>query len=173
MKKGQQEIWKDIAGFEGIYQISSFGRIKSISRLNRNGELVNQDRIMKVFKGRYYQYHFKTNSHGRAYGNVHRLVALAFIPNLENKKCVNHKNGDKYDNNVENLEWCTHTENLKHAFDTRLRFGGYKVTEKDVEFIKNSAGKLSQRAMARKIGVDQQTVWAVIHNKPRYVNEAA
>lgn len=107
-----QEIWKDIKDYEGLYQVSNNGKVKSIKR----------DIILKSssnHKGYLYVILCKNNK--SKVGRIHRLVAETFIPNPENKPQVNHINGIKADNNVNNLEWCTNTENLKHAFAIGLK----------------------------------------------------
>lgn len=104
------EQWRDIPGYEGLYQVSSLGRVKSNKRIkslrtDKRGYLtvwLCKDSVQKNYK-------------------AHRLVALAFIPNPENKKTVNHIDGDKQNNCVENLEWATHSENIIHANKTGLR----------------------------------------------------
>ena len=107
-----QEIWKDVKGYEGLYQVSNTGKVKSLKRhiilkpsLNPKGYL-----HIVLYK----------NAKSKA-GIIHRLVAEAFIPNLENKPQVNHINGIKTDNNADNLEWCTNGENQKHAFALGLQ----------------------------------------------------
>lgn len=103
-----EEIWKDVTGYEGIYKISNHGRIKSI-----NGILKQS-----ICKG-YYKVNLCKDGNIKE-GKIHRLVCLAFIPNPGNKPQVNHKNGVKTDNNVENLEWSTAKENVIHAWKNNL-----------------------------------------------------
>ena len=100
-----QEIWKDIDGFEKLYQISNFGRVFSKRR----------NKIMKLnLRKNYLRVGF--NKEGVYYCfQVHRLVAQAFIPNPDNKDEVNHIDCNKQNNNVSNLEWVTHEENMEHA----------------------------------------------------------
>lgn len=123
----EEEIWKDIEGFEGMYQISSNGRVKSLPRTtwftNKNGEskfISVRGRIMKPHKQKYLKAYLNLNGNTNMI-SVHRLVAMSFIPNPENKPQVNHVDGDKFNNNVNNLEWVTLSENRRHAFDTGLQ----------------------------------------------------
>jgi len=118
-----KEIWKDIPGYEGYYQISSIGRVKAVARtitgrwgkqrlkelIRRNGKNPKGYQLVDLHKNNISQTI-----------TIHRLVAMAFIVNPENKPCINHKNGIKDDNRVENLEWCTYAENNQHAIDTGL-----------------------------------------------------
>ena len=117
------EIWKDIKGYEGVYQISNTGLVKSLSRAlirGRGGLYILPEKLLKikVNRGGYQVVHLRTNKNW--YPTVHKLVAEAFIPNPENKQTVNHINGVKTDNKVENLEWATHSEQVIHAIATGL-----------------------------------------------------
>jgi hypothetical protein len=116
------ETWKEIPGFDGRYEVSSHGRIRTYSNgrwgnkthgrimtLKRNPAGYSFVALHKPFGGGKCEYHM-----------VHRLVAKMFIPNPENKETVNHIDGNKTNNNVENLEWATHSENSIHAVRTGL-----------------------------------------------------
>lgn len=106
-----QEIWKDVIGYEGIYQISNFGRLKSFKK-DKNG------RIMSNTNKNGWYFTVVLSKSGRKKMKtmrIHRMVAEYFIPNPENKQMVNHKDMNKQNNHVDNLEWCTTFENAKHA----------------------------------------------------------
>jgi len=108
------ELWKDIIGFEGYYKISNMGRVKSLNA--RLGDLIMAGGTCEGYKNIKLTINYKNT-----YFRIHKLVALHFISNPENKPFVNHKNGVKNDNRVENLEWCTQSENTQHAYDTGLQ----------------------------------------------------
>jgi hypothetical protein len=107
-----EEIWKDIIGYEGYYQVSNLGRVKRL----KGSPMTLEDRVL-VNKTKKTGYKFVCLSvcGGFKYKHVHRLVAQAFIPNPNNKLFVNHIDCDKSNNHVENLEWVTAKENSKHA----------------------------------------------------------
>jgi hypothetical protein len=117
------EIWADIEGYSGRYQISNKGRVKSTKgkRINKKG-IVREVRevllCLSINDG--YPALSLWNGYRLDFYKVHRLVALAFIPRVENKLYVNHKDGVKTNNCVENLEWCTPKENVRHAIDMGL-----------------------------------------------------
>ena len=108
-----EEIFKDIKDLEGLYQVSNFGRVKSLG----NGKSYNsKERILKPGKSTngYLQVNLYKNGEYKQC-LVHRLVAEVFIPNTDNLPFVNHKDEDKTNNSVENLEWCTHEYNCNYA----------------------------------------------------------
>lgn len=115
----QKEEWKTIYvdGIKTNYEVSNLGRCRNLDRLNYKNEGVLTPSIVGN------NYHSITICHskiGRKRQYVHRLVALHFLENEDNKPEVNHKDGNKQNNNVDNLEWCTRKHNVKHAFDTNL-----------------------------------------------------
>ena len=118
MLNNSSEIWKDIEGFEGRYQVSNLGRIRSI--LTNHGKYQEKPKATSIRDGKYeyVQMHIKDVPYTEA---VHRAVAKAFILNPENKPMVNHIDGNKRNNCADNLEWATCSENHQHAFATGLR----------------------------------------------------
>jgi hypothetical protein len=168
-----QEIWKDIKGYEGMYQVSNLGRVKSLKRKGRR-----RDTIMKgVVGNRGYRIIVLRNNKHRQQIVAHRLAAIAFIPNPENKKEVNHKDFDKLNNHVDNLEWCTPKENTRHAlyngrmnWDNAVRgekHGRSKFTEDQVKGIKSHLrdGIKNQRQLAIEYNVSITTIYNIRINK--------
>ncbi|WP_410973951.1 NUMOD4 domain-containing protein [Bacillus pacificus] len=177
MKK--KEIWKSLEGIiEGgqSYQVSNFGTVKSIDRItphghNRRGKILKPTSNKDGYKLVILCNEGKTKSY-----TVHRLVALAFIENPEGKEQINHINGLKDDNKVENLEWVTQSENQKHAFGKGLNKAKQgidhrkaKLTEDDVKWIRENYIKghreYSLNALSKKFGVNETTIRDVIHFK--------
>ena len=109
------EIWKDIKGYEGLYQVSNLGRVKSLEKIDFSGHK-RKCKILKLALNRYgYAYlTLSKNGNKKAY-TVHRLVAESFIPNPNKLPFVNHKDENKSNNRVKNLEWCTHEYNINYG----------------------------------------------------------
>lgn len=112
------EIWKDIEGYEGLYQVSNEGRVKSIERTitmsNGRPRLIRERILKQSLQSKGYYFVILCNDSEGKHKYVHRLVAEAFIPNLENKPCIDHINTIRTDNRVENLRWCTNKENCNN-----------------------------------------------------------
>ena len=111
-----EEIWKDIEGYEGLYQVSNLGKVKSLN-YNKTGK-EKELRFNNNGTG-YIQVGLTKNKEHKKF-LVHRLVAKTFIPNIDNKTFINHIDGNKKNNDVNNLEWCTKSENQLHAYRTGL-----------------------------------------------------
>lgn len=118
------EIWKDILGYEGYYQVSNLGNVKSLDRVRetlptakKQFKTFNEGRVLiPKESNRGYLRYALTKEGKTKYLSAHRLVAQSFIPNIKDKPDVNHINGIKTDNRIENLEWCTGSENIKHNY---------------------------------------------------------
>jgi len=113
-----KEIWKDIEGFEGFYQVSNKGRVKSLDRtvLGKDSKVYNyKGKILKTPLNTGYPCVYLSKHHKKHTIRVHILVARAFLSKIKGKYFVNHKDLNKQNNHVSNLEWCTHKENIQHA----------------------------------------------------------
>ena len=119
-----KEEWKDIKNYEGLYQVSNLGKIKSVNKLVKNkGNFKKKikERILKpskVYNG-YLRLTLSKNGIHKNY-RVHRLVAEAFIPNLNNYEDINHIDGNKQNNCIDNLEWCSRKQNIIHSWKNGL-----------------------------------------------------
>lgn len=150
------ERWRDIPGFDGHYQVSDCGRVKSLK--------FGKERIMKGGHiGRGYPSVLLTKNGQPSTHYIHRLVAKAFLPTDDERPHVNHIDGDRENNHVTNLEWCTHTENIAHARDVLGVMGGNlgyrKLSESEREQIAElRRRKISPRVIADLFGVAQATI---------------
>lgn len=171
------EEWKDIERFEGKYQVSNLGRVKSLAR--KIGTSYHHDRILKQSKTKDGYLRVRLLDKKSALDmtqRVHRLVAEAFIPNPDNLETVNHKDGDKTNNNVSNLEWMDRYEQLQHAYLHELKKPSKgssnsqaKLTDDDVRFIRKTYVKQSKQfgtvALGRKFGVTNRVIGLIVNNK--------
>lgn len=161
------EIYKDIIGYEGIYQISNLGNVKSLK--------YNKERILnkELSKG-YYRFSLCLNNKTTHFLS-HRLVALHFIDNSLNKPCVNHKDGNKLNNSIDNLEWCTHSENENHSYKELKKINPIrKLSNINILDIRNNVIKGifpfnkikgNVKEYAKKHNVDVKTIHNVLNNK--------
>ena len=188
VKLTREEKWKDIEGYEGIYQVSDGGRIRSVDRvvISKNGvkrEVKGQ--LMKQSTSKYgYKVIILRKDGIKKNHRVHRLVAESFINKEKGKTLINHKDGNKRNNRVENLEWCTNSENMKHAFKKDLKqpsnpnkhglmqgetHSRSKLTERDVLFIRENSkvngGVYSNVELASKYDVTKSTIGYIVKEK--------
>ena len=165
-------IWKDDVDYPDYFKISNDGQVysKRTNRILVQGTLKNGYKVISSKIG------------GRSGKSiclkVHRMVAKSFISNIDNKPMVNHIDGDKTNNHVSNLEWCTASENTQHAYDTGLKTIKYGVdnhssmlTQEQVDYIRNNyipRDKIfSGRALAKKFNISHCVIMEII-NKTRY-----
>jgi hypothetical protein len=161
-----QEIWKPVKGYEGIYEVSNFGNVK------------NNVKVLSLRVNRGYQYITLYKDGKTSSKAVHRLVAIAFIPNAKSKPEVNHIDGDKLNNHINNLEWCTPSENAIHAYATGLKKPrkasgelneNAKLTRKEVIEIRNRYVKGCKvngtTALARDYGISKSQACRIVTNK--------
>lgn len=159
------EIWRDIEGFEGLYQVSNLGRVKCVEHKcpGRCGLRTVKEHLMTQVKGaKGYMYVSLSNmDRGRTF-TVHRLVAKAFIPNPENNPVVNHKDENKANNCVDNLEWCTSLYNNTYN-DVHLKRKRYAHTyEYDLDRITKNVRKLQKSIEDFKIKYPEVDIDTVI-----------
>lgn len=166
-------MWKDIKGFEGYYQISEYGEVKSLSRyIQKYGKKhLTKDKILKPYKaGRgYFAVSFrKNNKTYRKY--IHQLVGECYVNNINNLPILNHKDGNKENNYYRNLEWTTYSGNNQHAYDSNLKDRGEKfynaiLSENDVKEILNNGKYTTYQNIADKYGVSKATIRDVLIRK--------
>lgn len=148
-----KEIWKDVIGYEGLYQVSNKGRVKGLQRLKWNGKTycIIKEKIRKnvEFKG-YRALILYKNAKQKRY-LLHRIVAQAFIPNPKNKPQINHINGIKNDNRVSNLEWVSQLENNRHAWSIGLSTRNTYTKEMRNKMSNSAKGKIISEQTKKKM----------------------
>lgn len=149
-----QEVWLPVVGFEEYYLISNTGKIFSIRS--------QRELIVKPKHTGYMD--IELNINGKVYyKRIHRLVAEAFIPNPENKPYINHKDGNKLNNNVTNLEWCTNSENMIHAFQMGLELPQYQTYYLYNQFISQEVVGLDN--LSKITGYNKSWLLQLVKNK--------
>jgi len=174
-----EEIWKEVIGWENSFMVSSIGRVKAIykNRPNTNNCSSWKHREDKIRKTRLTPHgYISANLYDKGKQErpkiifVHVLVAQAFIPNPQNKRCVNHINGIKTDNRVENLEWVTHGENVSHSWRTKLsditKISGEKnwcakLNDDSVRFIKANIDKYTLQELGTMFNVSLHAIFNI------------
>lgn len=159
--QGTKEIWIDVVGYEGLYKISNCGSVK-----NQDGSIKIQHQRKGYFSVNLYRNaKFKNKT-------VHRLVAIAFIPNPNNYPQVNHIDGDKLNNQHSNLEWCTPKQNTNHAINNNLRrqavgesYRHSKLNDNKVRKIRLMSKYMTHQAIADKFNVRQSCITRVINGQ--------
>ena len=175
----ENEIWKDVVEFENNYQISNFGRLRSVARkINSSvqpcGFRINNPRIIAPQNnGKGYQQYYVKFNNIRVMQYSHRLVAKYFLDNPDDKLEVNHLDGNKYNNHVSNLEWSTLEENRNHALVNNLIHKGEssyqaKLSEKRVLAIRRLFRinpNFNKSKIAKKLNVRDTTIHKIINNQ--------
>lgn len=173
-----EEIWKDVIGYEGYYQVSNIGRVKRLPTIVNHSEpgfkAIKNGRILKQgYNARFGYMIVQLSKHGVVRTlRVNVLVAIAFIPNPENKPQVNHINGIKTDNRCSNLEWATEMENRRHA----IRMGLIKGNDASKMITRETLDKMesmrvdgyTQPQIAKAFNVHQCTVSRALAGKRNY-----
>ena len=162
------EKWKDIPEYEGRYKISSLGRVKSY--INNFGKKYKTPKMLSISVNKGYCF-VRLQKNGTVKNKlVHRLVAQSFIPNPDNKKEVNHINGDKSDNRLDNLEWSTRSENISHMYKEL----GYKACgglgKKKTMCIETGTIYGSLMEAGRKTGIDFSLIGRVCRGELSQTN---
>lgn len=169
-----EEVWKDIPGYEGLYQVSTTGRIKALERMRKNKRF-RKEYILKNhdYENGYKKITLCDNSMKTKRFFVHRLVAMTFIENPNHLPIVNHKDENPSNNNVDNLEWCTYQYNVTYG-NRMSKVSGennkqHKLTKRQVEEIRNKYifGKYGngQVTLAKQYGVSRVTIQRIIKGK--------
>lgn len=171
----QVEKWLPVVGYEGLYEVSNFGRIKSLRRAYTNSiGRVHHTKNIILAQSISNQYRCVTLcNHIKKNKRVNVLVAQAFVPNPINKPQVNHKDGDKMNNTVWNLEWATSKENIRHSIEAGLKpkpentkmakLNEFKV--KAIRRLFRVKPEVSKKAVADKLNMNTSTIYYILNKK--------
>ena len=162
------EEWKEVIEYEGIYEVSNLGNVRGVDRILSNG---THWKGIVLKPGEYsngYKFVCLRKDGFTKNKMIHRLVAQAFIPNPNGYKCVNHKDGDKANNKLSNLEWITHSENQKHA--SRIGLKKTKLSKEKLKYIKEQLAKgRSQQSISEELGTSQVLISQALLGKLYYL----
>jgi hypothetical protein len=155
------DIYKDIEGYEGYYQVSNYGNIKSI----REGKYFKHKILKAKITDKGYKLVCLFKDGVAVNKKVHRLVAIAFLQNSFNKPDINHINGDKSDNSIMNLEWVTKSENMKHAYESGLmKLNIDRISKKVIDTKKNIIYNSIKEA-SYSIGLNTSYLSSILNGK--------
>lgn len=144
----EQEIWKDVVGFEGLYKVSNYGRLIRVERKASNNHLLPETfKVLKTKRTGYYGTSI-VDSYGKSHNVlIHRLVAIAFIPNPKHLPQIDHIDGDKTNNFVGNLRWCTAKENVNFPLSLSNRSRSLKIAQNRKETIERKIASSRKKSL--------------------------
>lgn len=166
------EQWKDVVGYEGLYQVSSHGRVKTMARLHREDRpYMKQERLLNppINSTGYPQVTLYKEKKGTIH-SVHKLVATAFLRRNPEHQVVNHIDGNKTNNRIDNLEWCTYGHNQAHAIRTGLikihsgenHYASMLTNKQRLDIYNAYKSGIKQAQLASRYGLAQQTISKII-----------
>jgi hypothetical protein len=185
-----EEFWKDVVGYEGRYEVSNLGRIRSIDRkttrkfnFGTTGIIGYPSKILKPMSTKFDYLKYGLSKNGKTTSFVgHRLVAMAWIPNPNNYPQVHHKDHNKHNNAVENLEWVTPSQNTKYAISAGRHHGGFKMgtthhsgkfTDDQIKWMRNlHKDGYSLTQLSEIFNSNRGYLSSVINNKRRIISNA-
>lgn len=168
MNRTVSEVWRPVEGYEELYSVSNLGRVKSHDRnvWNGRGYYNKKGRVLKKSKTTTGYWKVELSENGKKKSiRVHRLVAKAFIPRVEGKNIINHKDGNPLNNLVENLEWCNQSENMKHAYEIGLMKSNFVEYKDEIlnEYINDKRTNVT--LLSRKYGCSDSSIRKYLQEK--------
>jgi len=168
------ELWKALPGWEGLYDVSDRGAVRSVASANRYQWKRGGVLVQRVGRKGYLQLRLCRGDGTSKTVKVHLLIALAFLGEPPDGMQVNHKNGNKLDNRPDNLEYVTCRQNIRHAWDNGLSTGKHmrgershraKLTAADVRRIRTLSSTMTLKAIAELYGVSTYPIWSILKRK--------
>jgi hypothetical protein len=156
------EVWEDVVGYEEFYEVSNLGNVKSFDRKVWNGRVhcTKRGKLLKqsLTTTRCKKIELVDANGVKKSRKVHRIVAFAFIKQIEGKNLINHIDGNPINNRVENLEWCTQSENMKHAAENQLMPNAFHLHKEKIVSEYQNDNKTNVRMLARKYSCSDKTI---------------